>query len=265
MLLTIGFLIVPPNMAGSIAYNVVTVVVLGLLAAEFVRAHPNPWQRAALAAFLLGICGWLYYQTASTLYGLLGWAAAPPAVHEVNRIGEAFMVLASILVLPAYGGLSWHTKNVRQRRRFVFFAAGWVSAFLLLFFLDFLLGLYDRHVADAVRKGSEGIGWIFQMGMGYTFYLPFALYMAGLLCWAYTVVKLVAMGRLAGYGLGLMFMAGYALQLSHLTLMVVLGLLLLTLDRRRQAAGETESVGRMAMAPPVPVEPTATTVGSHHG
>ena len=39
-------------------------------------------------------------------------------------------------------------------------------------------------------------------------------------------------GRLAGYGLGLMFMAGYALQLSHLTLMVVLGLMLLNIDKR---------------------------------
>jgi len=30
-----------------------------------------------------------------------------------------------------------------------------------------------------------------------------------------------------------MFLAGYALQLSHLTLMVLLGVMLLTLERRR--------------------------------
>ena len=70
------------------------------------------------------------------------------------------------------------------------------------------------------------------MGMGYTFYLPFAFYVAGFTFWAYTVIKLVLIGRLAGYGLGLMFMAGYALQLSHLTLMVVLGLMLLNIDKR---------------------------------
>jgi len=73
---------------------------------------------------------------------------------------------------------------------------------------------------------------VFLMGMGYTFYLPFALYVLGLICWSYTVIKLVTIGRLAGYGLGLMFMAGYALQLSHLTLLVVLGLMLLTIDKR---------------------------------
>ena len=60
-------------------------------------------------------------------------------------------------------------------------------------------------------EGGRGISWIFQMGMGYTFYLPFAFYVAGLLCWSYTVIRLVTMGRVAGYGLALMFIAGYAL------------------------------------------------------
>ena len=109
-------------------------------------------------------------------------------------------------------------------------------------------GLYDRALAESLRKAGEGIGWIFQMGMGYTFYLPFAFYVTGLLCWGYTVVKLVTLGRMAGYGLGLMFMAGYALQLSHLTLMVVLGLMLLNLDRRRLVAvvGEPGKESRLA-------------------
>jgi energy-converting hydrogenase Eha subunit A len=46
------------------------------------------------------------------------------------------------------------------------------------------------------------------------------------------------MGRLAGYGIGLMFIAGYALLYSNLTLMVVLGLMLLTMDRYRRDAME---------------------------
>jgi hypothetical protein len=74
--------------------------------------------------------------------------------------------------------------------------------------------------------------------MGYTFYLPFALYISGLLCWSYTVIKLLRMGRLAGYGIGLMFIAGYALMFSNLTLMVILGMMLLTLDRARPATTE---------------------------
>ena len=79
-------------------------------------------------------------------------------------------------------------------------------------------------------------------------------YVAGLLCWAYTVLKLVTIGRMAGFGLGLMFIAGYALQLSHLTLMVVLGLVLLTLDRRRAGSPASTSVGERTLinvAPPI--------------
>ena len=142
------------------------------------------------------------------------------------------MVLSSILVFWAYGSTSIFTKNKQQRRwgLTLLFSGGGV--FLLLLFMDYFLFLWDPEVALEVRKAGEGIGWIFQMGMGYTFYLPFAFYVAGFTCWAYTVIKLVLIGRLAGYGLGLMFMAGYALQLSHLTLMVVLGLMLLNIDKR---------------------------------
>jgi hypothetical protein len=97
-------------------------------------------------------------------------------------------------------------------------------------------------MAQGIRKASEGIGWIFQMGMGYTFYLPFALYVAGLLCWSYTVIKLISMGRLAGYGLALMFIAGYALLLSNQTMMVILGVMLLIMDRQRGELTEQSSI-----------------------
>ena len=150
-----------------------------------------------------------------------------------DETAQFMMVLASILAFWAYGGITLRTTNKRQRHRLIFFTTTAAGLFFGLLFLDYFLGLYDRALAESVRKAGEGIGWIFQMGMGYTFYLPFALYVAGLFCWSYTVIKQISMGRLAGYGLGLMFMAGYALQLSHLTLMVVFGLLLLTMDRRR--------------------------------
>lgn len=232
LVLTVAFLIVPPAMLGSMAYNVVTCAALAVLAIEYLKTHLRRSQRAMMVCFLLGVFGWLYYQTVSTFYGFFQWLTAPPLVHEMNRFGEAMMVLSSILVFWAYGGISFRTTNRRQRRRVIMFAATGAGLFLGLLFLDVFLGLYDKGLAESVRKAGEGIGWIFQMGMGYTFYLPFALYVAGLFCWSYTVIKQITMGRLAGYGLALMFMAGYALQLSHLTLMVVFGLLLLTMDRR---------------------------------
>jgi hypothetical protein len=249
--LTVAFLLFPPAMLGSIAYNLVFVLAVAALVMDFDFGR-RPWsQRVMVACFLLGIGGWLYYQTISTAYGLLGLVSVPPLAHEVNRAGEALMVLASILTIWAYGGGPSWTKNRRQRRRVLMFASVGLTVFVGLLFMDYLLGLYDPALAEKVRKSGQGIGWIFQMGMGYTFYLPFALYVMGLLAWSYTVVKLLSMGRAAGYGIGLIFMAGYALQLSHLSLMVLLGLMLLGLDRRRVlfAAGEREEDRAMAAAP----------------
>ncbi len=254
VLLTVAFLQFPPTMLASIVYNVVAFTVISTLTAQYLVTHASLSQRAFGLCFFLGISGWLYYQTMSTTYGLLGMFTAPPLAYEANRAGEALMVLASILVFWAYGWPGFFGKNKRHRRRVVTFATVGGSAFLALFFLDYFLGLYDRAMAVSVRQAGEGIGWIFQMGMGYSFYLPFALYVTGLLCWSYTVLKLVSMSRPAGYGVGLMFIAGYALQLSHLTLMVVLGLLLLNLDRRREESEVSDGVAqRPLVAPGIPV------------
>ncbi|MBA3611310.1 MAG: hypothetical protein H0W49_00020 [Nitrospirales bacterium] len=229
---TVGYLLFPPVMVGTIVYNVLAFGLLVFLVLEYWATHRVFSQRLMVGTFFLGISGWLYYQTMSTTYGWLNIFDAPPLVHEGNRLGEALMVLSSILVFWAYGTTSIITKNKQQRRWGLTLLISGGSAFLALLFLDFFLSLWNPEVAKEVRKAGEGIGWIFQMGMGYTFYLPFAFYVLGFTCWAYTVIKLVLIGRLAGYGLGLMFMAGYALQLSHLTLMVVLGLMLLNIDKR---------------------------------
>lgn len=152
------------------------------------------------------------------------------------------MVLASFFVFVAYGksrSLSLRTKNRRQRNRAIWFWSTTGVVFAALIVADYLLDIYNPAVASAFRQASQGIGWIFQFGMGYTFYLPFAVYVGGLLCWSYTVIKLLMIGRLAGYGIGLMFMAGYALLFSNLTLMVVLGVMLLALDRVKPTAAES--------------------------
>jgi hypothetical protein len=233
LLLTVGYLLFPPSMLGTVLHSVILWAILFVLACAYLSV-PRPWsQRCMLLAFVTGISGWLYYQIGSTLYGLLGLLAVPPLVHEVNRLGEALMVLASMLVFWAYGGISLRTTNRRQQRRAVLFGLSAGAAFLLLLFVDSVAAWFDRAWAENLRKAGEAIGWIFQMGMGYTFYLPFALYVMGFLAWSFTVTKLVAMDRYEGYGIGLMFMAGYALNLTHLSMMVVLGMILLTLERRR--------------------------------
>lgn len=234
-LVTLVFLIYPPVMLGAVVYNIIFFLLLVALVGEYIRTHRSWAQRVMILCFGLGMTGWLYYQTISTTYGLLSLPAVPPLAYEANRLGEAMMVLASILVFFAYGGTGFWSKNRQQRRRVTQFWMVGGTVFVGLLFVDYFATLYDEALAGDLRKAGQGIGWIFQMGMGYTFYLPFALYLTGLLCWTYTVLRLVTMGRMAGYGLGLIFIAGYALQLSHLTLMVVLGMILLNLDRRRVA------------------------------
>jgi len=244
LVLTIVFLVVQPGMLSAVLYNGLTLVVLTLVVSDYVISHRDPAQRVLAVTYYLGVSGWLYYQIVSTLYSLAGTIAAPPLVYESHRMGEALMVVASFLVFVAYGqskSLSLRTKNRQQRNRAIWFWLTTGVIFSGLLVADYLLDLYNPTVASAFRQASQGIGWIFQFGMGYTFYLPFAVYVGGLLCWSYTVIKLLMTGRLAGYGIGLMFIAGYALLFSNLTLMVILGVLLLALDRVKPTLAETAS------------------------
>jgi len=240
--LTVLFLVVQPGMLGAIVYNGLTLLVLTAFVLEYAMTHREPAQRVLAATYYLGVSGWLYYQIVSTIYSLMGTIAAPPLVYESHRVGEALMLLASFFVFVAYGkskSLSLRTRNRRQRNRAIWFWSTTGIIFAALIVADYLLDSYNPAFASAFRQASQGIGWIFQFGMGYTFYLPFALYVGGLLCWSYTVVKLLMIGRLAGYGIGLMFIAGYALLFSNLTLMVVLGVMLLALDRVKPTAAES--------------------------
>ncbi|MGH7255562.1 MAG: hypothetical protein ACREI3_07270, partial [Nitrospirales bacterium] len=186
VVLTVVFLVFPPAMMGSVLYNSLAWLVLLVLSVELLLTHRGWIQRVTILTFVLGVSGWLYYQTASTIYGIFNLGAAPPLVHEAHRIGEGLMVLASFLVFWAFGAPTFWTRNRRQRHRMLWFVASAGIVFLSLLFMDYLVGRYDPSVADTVRKAGQGIGWIFQMGMGYTFYLPFAFYVTALLCWGFT-------------------------------------------------------------------------------
>jgi hypothetical protein len=253
LFLTVLFLVVQPGMLGAIVYNGLTLLVLTVFVSDYVMTHHEPAQRVLAVTYYLGIAGWLYYQIVSTLYSVMGTLAQPPLVYESHRAGEALMVLASFFVFVAYGkrkSLSLQTRNRQQRKRALWFWATTGVIFTALIVGDYLLDLLNPAFASAFRQASQGIGWIFQFGMGYTFYLPFAVYVAGLLCWSYTVVKLLMIGRLAGYGIGLMFIAGYALLFSNLTLMVVLGVMLLALDRVKVTATEIVTTTSPVMPTP---------------
>jgi len=136
LLLTIGFLVQPPGMLGAILYNILSLAVLMILGWNYLRTKPVWPQRLMVVTFLLGLGGWFYYQIMSTGYGFLGLVSTPPLVHEINRLGEGFMVLASILVFWAFAGLPMWTSNKRQQHRVIVFASLTLVAFLVLLFVD---------------------------------------------------------------------------------------------------------------------------------
>ena len=122
LLLTIGFLFVPPTMLGSAIYNSVALLAIILLMSEYLATHHDRFHRLLGITYLLGIGGWLYYQIVSTFYSFAGTVSAPPLVYEAHRVGEALMILASILVFWAYGrGVSFRSRNRRQRHRAIWF------------------------------------------------------------------------------------------------------------------------------------------------
>jgi hypothetical protein len=179
--LTVSYLLFPPVMLGSVAYSALTALVVWAIVVQYAILHPSLKARAMIVCYGLGVSGWLYYQTTTTLYSWLGFTVSPPLVHEFNRLGEALLVAATALVFAVYGGFSMRTKNLRQRKRTAWYVGTWAALFVGLLLMDSVLELVDPEAARSVRQSSQGIGWIFQMGMGYTFYLPFAFYVAGLL------------------------------------------------------------------------------------
>ena len=80
LLLTIGFLFVPPTMLGSAIYNSVALLAIILLMSEYLATHHDRSHRLLGITYLLGIGGWLYYQIVSTFYSFAGTVSAPPLV-----------------------------------------------------------------------------------------------------------------------------------------------------------------------------------------
>lgn len=134
--LTLTFLIFPPVMLGSIVYSVVTLLVVWAIVAQYWLQNPSLKARAMIACYGFGVSGWLYYQIATSTYGWLGLTYTPPLVLDIHRYGEALMVLATALVFAVYSGFSLRTKNRRQRRRTIFYAATWALLFVGLLVMD---------------------------------------------------------------------------------------------------------------------------------
>ena len=150
--LTLTFLIFTPVMLGSIAYSVVTVLVVWAIVVQYWIQNPSLKARAMIGCYGLGVSSWLYYQITTSTYGWLGLTYSPPLVLDIHRYGEAFMVLSTALVFAVYSGFSLRTKNRRQRRRTIFYAATWGLLFVGLLAMDGVLEVFDPAAALSLRS-----------------------------------------------------------------------------------------------------------------
>src|SRR2546428_10814183 len=109
-----AFLLSPPRMLGSVVYNGLTVVLLWTLVIQYCRANPAPTARALALCYGAGVSSWLYYQISTTTYGGLGIVSTPPLVHEISRLGEALMAVATVLAFAVYSGFPFRSTNRPQ-------------------------------------------------------------------------------------------------------------------------------------------------------
>ncbi|MEK6694027.1 MAG: hypothetical protein AABY67_01560, partial [Nitrospirota bacterium] len=72
--LTVVFLLFPPGMMGSVAYNVLTLALIWTLVIQYCRGNPAATARAMALCYGAGVSSWLYYQISTTTYGWLGVA-----------------------------------------------------------------------------------------------------------------------------------------------------------------------------------------------
>ena len=145
------------------------------------------------------------------------------------------MVLASILVfLGVRRDCHCGHESAAAASGYLFHDTA-AAIFVSMLFLDYFLGSIQPALAVIYSQSGGGHRLDLPDGMGYTFYLPFALYVAGLLCWCYTVIKLLTHGTTGGLRTRTHVYGRLCASCPDLTLMVVLGVMLLTMDRRRRS------------------------------
>ncbi|MFQ5816242.1 MAG: hypothetical protein ACE5G7_07075 [Candidatus Hydrothermarchaeaceae archaeon] len=83
------------------------------------------------------------------------------------------------------------------------------------------------HTNWKIRAGRDFSLW----SVGFTLYLPYQIYAIALLLFSSAIIRLLSRGRSAGYGLAFLFIAGYTFQLTYQQLLLILGFVLLTLNR----------------------------------
>ncbi|MFQ5683693.1 MAG: hypothetical protein ACE5HC_10535 [Candidatus Binatia bacterium] len=217
--------LVRPSMAFASFYDLASITTLWMFACSgFAKSGPKG-HKLPLFCLAVSYTCYYYFKTSQAAAGILGMTEVPPWVIQAFAVGELLAVINSLFLFLAYssasaqgevirpGGLTNLGRSlVRKKRR-------WILPTVLA--MSFLLArLLDPYMLSLVATWS----------LGWTLYLPAPLYAIAIWLFSYTVLENIRIRPYVGYGLGLIFIAGYGISLSYQVLDAILGISCLSWD-----------------------------------
>ncbi|MFQ5859128.1 MAG: hypothetical protein ACE5LU_26310 [Anaerolineae bacterium] len=185
-----------------------------------------------------------YFKAIHAFYEIFGLRTTPPAAQTAFHLGELLAVLAPLAVtmtLLHQSRITHHASRVTfHASRITHHASRFTRRGSLLAICSLAAGgLFTLAYLLNPRLTAIIATW----SLGFSLYLPFPAYTLALACAIYSVGRLIRQHQAMGYGLALIFIAGYTTQLSSQVLLSLLGFALLSaaLEHRSWGAGEPRS------------------------
>lgn len=205
---TVVTLIEAPSPIFSVAYSVLAIIVLVLLTAHLSVARNHLLRQITQLLIVIGVLSVEYFKLVPQLGYLTGQSLAFAWPLEVYLLGEAATLAATILISANYlmrSGLGVSKKAVLM--------ASLVTVGFVIFF-----------VTNAWILSIIAI-WT----VGFTMFMPFPIYAATVFLFTYTVADSWShSNRWLASALLMLFLAGRVTQLGYLSMLMVIGLALLS-------------------------------------
>ena len=210
-----------------LAFGLVFSAVVLVLAVPYVANGEAPIARRAAVGLVAGafLCG-QYYALSYAGYRLLGADGLPPLATQVLALGESLVLLAASAIYRGWG----------RQKDAPHYGRPWLPPAVASVLSLVLLASYagNGSTSAILSLWTEGL----------TLYLPFPLYLAAFWLFSYTVTACLQRrsGLTVGCALLLLFVAGFAMELTYQHLLAALALALLVSPRLEPEASSTQAL-----------------------
>jgi len=212
LVFSIALLVVSPTPLLSLSYDVVSVIVVASIAIGGALRSRRTWTRLMFSLIGAAYLSTYYFKIVPLTEQVFSIRQDPGFVLNVFNLGEAFAVLASFPILATFGlGLK------RPQLRTILFSRQALVSTLAVFVFA---GSYLRNpwITSIIATWT----------VGFTLYLPLPVYLTAIWAFTYSLAKSWSDDRLLFSSLLLIPLGGRMLQLTYLTLMAVLGLVIIS-------------------------------------